>query len=86
MSRYQLRTGVVRELIRAIGQHLADESIIDSREDVFYLTVDELHDFIKGTAVTANLRQLARLRCDEFDEYRKDDGNEDRVPDARRLP
>ena len=54
--------GIVRELLRAIGQHMADEQILEDREDIFYLTIDEILDFIKGTAVTARLRQLADLR------------------------
>lgn len=70
--------GIVRELLRAIGQHLADEQIIGSREDIFYLTIDEIWDFIKGTAVTANLRELADLRRAEFDEYRAGETPDDR--------
>jgi pyruvate,water dikinase len=62
--------GLLREVMRALGQQLAAESILDDREDVFYLTLDELWDFIKGTAVTTNLRQLAALRRAEFDGYR----------------
>ena len=70
--------GVVRELLRAIGQHLADEKIISDREDIFYLTIDEVWDYIKGTAVTAELNQLVQLRRREFDAYR-----ESPVPDDR---
>jgi len=69
--------GVVRELIRAIGQQMANDSIIADREDVFYLTIDELWDFIKGTAVTADLRALSQLRRAEFDRYRDGDGGDD---------
>ena len=75
--------GVVRELIRAIGRHMADDSIIGDREDVFYLTIDELWDYIQGTAVTADLRELADLRRAEFDRYRDEDSDEGEVPEDR---
>ena len=75
--------GVVRELIRAIGQQMANDSIIGHREDVFYLTIDELWDFIKGTAVTADLRALADLRRAEFDRYRDEESADGEVPEDR---
>ena len=75
--------GVVRELIRAIGQHMANDSIIGHREDVFYLTIDELWDYIKGTAVTADLRALADLRRAEFDRYRDEESADGEVPEDR---
>ena len=58
-------------MLRAIGRQLAREEIIDDTEDIFYLTMDEVWDYIKGTAVSTNLRELARLRRDEFAEYRE---------------
>ena len=63
--------GLLREMLRAIGRQLAREEIIDDTEDIFYLTMDEVWDYIKGTAVSTNLRELARLRRDEFAEYRE---------------
>lgn len=62
--------GLLRELVRALGRRLAEEEILDEPEEVFYLTIDEVWDFVKGTAVTTNLRDLAKLRRDEFDSYR----------------
>lgn len=70
--------GVVRELLGSMGKHLAEEGLIDSQEDIFYLTIDEVWDFVKGTAVSANLRSLAALRKAEFAEYRE---NEEAYPD-----
>lgn len=62
--------GLVREVMRAIGRKLAAEGIIDDAQDVFSLTLDEVFDFIKGTAVTTDLRGLVELRKREFDGYR----------------
>ncbi|QDU55100.1 PEP/pyruvate-binding domain-containing protein [Aeoliella mucimassa] len=62
--------GVVRELLRAMGGRLAEEQLLENREDVFYLTLDEVWDYVKGTAVTTDLAELAGLRRREFDRYR----------------
>jgi len=80
--------GVVRELIRALGRHLAAEKLLDSPEDVFYLALDEVWDFTKGTAITTDLRALAALRKREFDAHRSGEEPDDRFEtvDRDRLP
>ncbi|HJQ37532.1 MAG TPA: PEP/pyruvate-binding domain-containing protein [Thermoanaerobaculia bacterium] len=62
--------GLVREVVRAMGRRLTEEGIFDSADDVFYLGLEELWDYVKGTALTTNLRELTALRKKEFDEYR----------------
>jgi phosphohistidine swiveling domain-containing protein len=64
--------GLVRELLRSMGKQFADERILAESEDVFYLTIDEVWDYIKGTAVTTRLAPLAQFRRQEFDTYRSD--------------
>jgi pyruvate,water dikinase len=71
---------LLRDMFRAMGRRLTREGILDEADDVFYLTVDELWDYTKGTAVTVDLRGLAALRKAEFDEYRRD---EEAAPDDR---
>lgn len=63
--------GLLRHLLRALGDRFAEEGVLDDREDVFYLTIDEAWDFIKGTAVTTNLRGLVAVRRAEFAGYRE---------------
>jgi pyruvate,water dikinase len=46
--------------------------VLREREDVFYLTLDECWDYVKGTAVTTRLADLAVLRKAEFAAYRQD--------------
>lgn len=70
--------GLVRELVRALGDRLVDAGALERTDDVFYLTLDEIFDFIKGTAVTTRLRELTALRRAEFDQYRGDDPPDDR--------
>jgi len=72
--------GTLRELIRSLGRRLAEAGEIDAPEDVFYLTLDEVHDFVFGTAVTTDLRGLVMLRRREFRGYRAET---ERIPDDR---
>jgi len=62
--------GLVRELLRAFGKRLAAEGVLADAEDVFYLTIQELWDFVGGTAVSTDLAGLVRVRRAEFARYR----------------
>ncbi|NLX27294.1 MAG: phosphoenolpyruvate synthase [Lentisphaerae bacterium] len=62
--------GLLRQLLNAVGQTLAQEKLIDAPEDIYYLTIDEVWDYVKGTAVTTDLRGLTQLRKAEFNRYR----------------
>ncbi len=68
--------GTLRELIRALGRRLVEAGELDDAEDVFFLTLDEVQDFVQGTAVTTDLRGLADLRRTEFHAYRTEPENE----------
>jgi phosphohistidine swiveling domain-containing protein len=70
--------GLLRELLRAVGEDFAEAGLLDRADDVFYLTLDEVWDFTKGRAVSTNLRGLAALRREEFDAYRRMDPPADR--------
>jgi len=65
--------GLLRQLLNAVGTTLNREKIIDAPADIYYLTIDEVWDFVKGTAVTTNLRDLVALRKTEFDSYCESD-------------
>ncbi|MDP1563865.1 MAG: PEP-utilizing enzyme, partial [Pirellulaceae bacterium] len=70
--------GLLREILRALGGQLADERILQDSEDIFYLTIDEVWDFLQGTAVSTNLAELALLRRQEYDRFRADEAPDDR--------
>ena len=72
--------GLVREVMRAAGRRLHEDGLLDEADDVFYLTLDELRDFVKGTAVSVDFRGTANLRKREFANYRSD---EEAFPDER---
>jgi pyruvate,water dikinase len=71
---------VLRDMLRAIAHRLVSEQILDDAGDIFYLTLDEIWDYIKGTAVTTDLRGLASLRRKEFESYDSDVAS---APDSR---
>jgi pyruvate,water dikinase len=65
--------GVVRRIFLQLGRILAEEGILQQEEDVFYLTVEELSDFIEGSATTVNLKDLVSIRKKEYENYRRDE-------------
>ncbi len=54
--------GLLRELLRALSERFAAEGILDQPRDIFYLTLEEILDYVRGTSVTTNLRGLVTLR------------------------
>jgi phosphohistidine swiveling domain-containing protein len=62
---------VMRRVAVTMGKRLFEGGWLDDPRDVFYLQVDELIAFARGTSVTTDLRGLAALRKREFEGYRK---------------
>jgi pyruvate,water dikinase len=58
--------GVVRELFCHIGMTFYAEGLISDPKDIFYLTKEEIFDYIKGTSVNFNLKDLISLRKTQF--------------------
>ena len=63
--------GLVREIFRAFGDLFVSAGALDERDQVWYLTVDEVHGLVRGTAVSTDVRGLAELRRREFEGYRE---------------
>jgi pyruvate,water dikinase len=61
--------GLIRDIYVAIGGILHAAGKLDHPRDVFYLTVGEIRAYHGGTAVTADLAPLARLRKAEYARY-----------------
>lgn len=70
--------GIVRRIFTALGGHLARTGVVETPDDVFYLTMDETFAHIGGTGVTTDLRRLVTLRREEFDRYRSEPDPPDR--------
>ena len=63
--------GMIRIMFSSIGRNFHEKDILDQERDIFYLTQEEIFDFIKGTAVTSNLKALVNIRKEEFRGYEK---------------
>jgi pyruvate,water dikinase len=63
--------GTVRSIFKEIGMRLASFKIIDERDDIFYLELNETLAYIEGTATTYNLRGLVEVRKKEFAAFEK---------------
>jgi pyruvate,water dikinase len=63
--------GLFRNLFRAVGTNFVKLELLKERQDVFYLTMDELYWFVEGRSVTNNLSELVQLRKREFESYRR---------------
>ncbi len=61
--------GRVRELFLRIGYLLTSMNVIDDKRDIFYLEVDEILFYIDGKSTTNNLRELIKLRKEEYLKY-----------------
>jgi len=62
--------GLVRLIFRAFGARYAEAGYLDAPEDVFWLTVDEVLGFARGTTSSTDLRGLTAVRRAEFERYR----------------
>ena len=63
--------GVSRKLFRAIGEHLHSLEVTHAKDDVFYLTINEIWDFIDGKSESLLLAETAALRRKEYEENSK---------------
>jgi phosphohistidine swiveling domain-containing protein len=62
--------GHVRRLFRAFGDRFVEGGFLRHRDDVFYLTVDEILGFVRGTTASVALQATSDLRRAEFAAYR----------------
>lgn len=62
--------GVVRSMFYAIGEDYVKNNIIDKKEDIFFLSLDELTGSLEGTNSILNLRSVIELRKKEYEYYK----------------
>lgn len=61
--------GLVRKMFRGIGNDFYNKNLINHPDDIFYLTKDEIFNFIKGTAVSTGLNELISVRKKEYSAF-----------------
>ncbi len=59
--------GVFRSICRETGQRFVQEGLLERRDDVFFLTVQEVADTVRGASVTRDLNKLTSLRRGEYE-------------------
>lgn len=64
--------GRVRRIFVELGNRLHALDLLDDPREVFYLQAEETLGFVEGTAVTTDLRGLARMRREEFEKWTTD--------------
>ncbi len=71
--------GIVRDIFSAMGVAFANKGLIDNDRDIFYLTKEEIFDFIKGTSVLSDLKTTIALRRLQYKKYEEDEYVPERV-------
>jgi phosphohistidine swiveling domain-containing protein len=61
--------GIVRRLSRRAGVLFADRGLLDAPSDIYYLTLDEVFDTVRGTSAVQNLKALVALRKVEYEAF-----------------
>ena len=64
--------GRVRRIFVELGKRLHGLDVLNDPRDVFYLQAEESLGFVEGTAVTTNLKELVRIRREEFARWSED--------------
>jgi pyruvate,water dikinase len=62
--------GVVRSMFYAMGEDFVKGNVIDKKEDIFYLSLQELTGALEGTNSIQNLRSVIDLRKKEYEYYK----------------
>ena len=63
--------GMVKRIVRTLGQRLTQAGLIDRPQDVFYLGIEEVTGAVRGTSITRDLRALIAQRQREYDVFRQ---------------
>ena len=71
--------GQVRRIFSAIGTFWSTRSILENERDIFYLSIDEINDFIKGRAISTDLKSLVEMRKREFENYKNEPTPAERI-------
>lgn len=62
--------GLVRDIFRALEQHLLRAEVLSATGDIYFLTVEEVLGFVRGTAPSVDLRGLVALRRAENERWK----------------
>lgn len=63
--------GLLRRLLRVIGERLEEEGVLRHRDQIFLLTLTELDEYRQGTSPNASLHNVAELRQQQMAVWRQ---------------
>ena len=63
--------GMVKRIVRTLGQRLTKAGLIDQPHDVFDLGMEEVAGAVRGTSITRDLRAVVAQRRREYDVFRQ---------------
>ncbi|PZM81607.1 MAG: phosphoenolpyruvate synthase [Candidatus Melainabacteria bacterium] len=61
--------GLVRRIFLQFGKQLEQQGLLKNKNDIFYLEVEEVLNFVEGKATTSNIAALIELRRKEFIQF-----------------
>ncbi|MCO4793976.1 MAG: hypothetical protein KC493_09700 [Bacteriovoracaceae bacterium] len=65
--------GLSKNIFTGISSHFVQHDILDKKEDIFYLTVEEIFGLVEGASVVNDLKELIKIRQNDFKENEKFD-------------
>ena len=71
--------GMSREVFSALGRRFHENGVLENERDIFYLSKQEIFQYIEGTSISANLKILIKARKEEYQLY------EQMAPPAERF-
>ena len=63
--------GLSKRIFARIAEHMVRSDLIEKKDDIFFLQVDEIFGSIEGAGVTLDLKALVKIRREEFAENKK---------------
>lgn len=61
---------LVRKIFIAIGHGLGEQNVLDNPQDIFYLEIDEVIQYLQGTSTVSSLQNLSNLRKAEINSFK----------------
>jgi len=71
--------GQVRKIFNPLGSLWASQGIIAEAADIFYISIEEISDYIKGMAIQSDLQQVVKTRKATYDAYESSEKPADRI-------
>jgi len=70
--------GLVREIFIALGKKFYAENILSHSDDIFYLSIDEVFNYIEGKSLNVDLHGIAEIRKEEYKKFEEKAGIDER--------